>query len=87
MTQAMAQLATERPLGAPLPMLLTLADVAGHLRISIRQVWRMLSDGRLYPADLSLGGKRGRRWRRERFLSWLASGCPNARAWGDTAAG
>ena len=62
-------------------VLLTLSDVARELRVSLRQAWRMLSSGRLYPADLTLGGLRGRRWRRDRFEAWVAAGCPCASAW------
>ena len=63
------------------PATLTTADLARELRVSVRQVRRLLSSGRLYPADLSLGGKRGRRWRRDRFEKWIRSGAPSADAW------
>ena len=69
------------PTGPSPTMLLTLSDVAHELRVSLRQAWRLLSSGRLYPADLSLGGIRGRRWRRDRLMLWIEAGCPNAAAW------
>ena len=53
------------------PALLTIADLAFELRCSTRQVRRWLASGRLYPADFSLGGLRGRRWKRDRFLRWV----------------
>ncbi len=63
------------------PLFMTLTDVAIELRVSTRQVRRLLSSGRMYPADVSLGGKRGRRWRRDRFEEWVRANCPRARAW------
>lgn len=56
--------------------LLTKHDIAHELRITYRQVDRLLSSGKLYPADANLGGKRGRRWTRERFMAWTKAGCP-----------
>jgi len=58
------------------PQLLTLTAVCEVLDISIRQGWRMLSSGRLYEADVNLGGIRGRRWRADRLTEWIAAGCP-----------
>jgi len=64
------------------PLLLTLSDVARLLRISRRQVHRLLSSGRLPPADVNLGyGSRGRRWRRDLLTMWVEAGCPPADAW------
>lgn len=58
------------------PALLTLKDVAHELRVSLRTAWTLLSSGRLYPADVQLGGRRGRRWTRQRFMAWLDTGGP-----------
>ena len=64
------------------PAVLTLAGVSQFLSISRRQVHRLLSAGRLPPADVNLGfGARGRRWSRERLAAWVAAGCPPADAW------
>jgi len=64
------------------PALLTLCDVAVTLRISRRQVHRLLAAGRLPPADVNLGfGARARRWNREKLLAWVAAGCPPADVW------
>ncbi len=56
--------------------LLTLKEVADALSVSTRQVHRFLSSGRLPPADVSLGGIRGRRWRSDRLKAWIEAGCP-----------
>lgn len=63
---------------SPQTLLLTLAEVAKHLRVSKRQVHRLLSSGRLPPADVSLGGIRGRRWRSDRLQAWIEAGCRHA---------
>ena len=64
------------------PAVLTLAGVSQFLSISKRQVHRLLSAGRLPPADVNLGfGTRGKRWSRERLAAWVAAGCPPADAW------
>ena len=65
------------------PALLTLAEVARELRVSPRQVRRLLASGRMYPADVTLGSVRGRRWRRDRLQAWVIAGCPHAAAWND----
>ena len=64
------------------PVLLTVGDVAHVLRISTRQVYRLLSSGHLPPASVNLGlKKRGRRWRRDELLAWVRADCPKADAW------
>jgi len=65
----------------PPPMLMTLADVAHELRCSQRQIWRLLSSGKMYRADVSFGGLRGRRWRRDPFEAWVRANCPRTEAW------
>jgi len=55
------------------PAYLALDDVAHELRVSTRQARRLLSAGRLPSADLNVGsGLKGRRWRRDSLLTWLA---------------
>lgn len=56
-------------------LLLTIGDLAYELRCSRRTCHRLLASGRLYPSDVQLG-KRGRRWRRDRFLIWVRANCP-----------
>lgn len=64
------------------PALLALSDVAAVLRVSRRQIHRLVAAGRLPPADVNLGfGARGRRWNREKLLAWVDAGCPPADAW------
>lgn len=55
------------------PSLLTVRDVARWLRISTRQVWRLLSGGKL-PRPLRLGG--AVRWQGEELRRWLSERCP-----------
>ncbi len=74
----------EQTLGQ-VPALMRLVDVARELNVSTRQVRRLLASGRFYPADVSLGGLRGRRWRRDRFLRWIEAGAPHADAWASAA--
>ena len=59
------------------PEYLDLGGVAFLLSTSKKQVTRMLSAGKLPPADVNLsttGSPKGRRWRRTQMLNWLAGG-------------
>ena len=60
------------------PLLLTAADVAGLLAVSLRTVRRLDITGRL-PAPLTIG--RAVRWRRAEIASWLAAGAPPRSRW------
>ena len=71
---------TECPGGTP-PALMKISDVAHELGVSACQVRRLLASGRFYPADVSLGGLRGRRWRRDRLMRWIQEGAPIAEAY------
>ena len=53
--------------------LLTVRDVAAELKISPRQVWKLLSSGRL-PAPVRLS--RSVRWRSDQIAEWCRMGCP-----------
>lgn len=54
--------------------LLTVKDVAARLRISPRQVWKLLAMGRIVaPLRLS----RSVRWRADLIDRWVAMGCPS----------
>jgi len=61
--------------------LMTFAEVCEALRIRPRTGFRLLSAGRLPTADVTFGGERGRRWRRDRLTAWIGAGCPPAAAW------
>ncbi len=54
--------------------LLTVKDVAARLRISQRQVWKLLASGRI-PAPVRLS--RSVRWRAEDIDDWVRMGCPS----------
>ena len=58
--------------------LLTVADLAGLLNVSVRHVWALNSSGRL-PAPVRLS--RSVRWRKSEMLAWLDSGCPVRDRW------
>ena len=62
----------------PASLLLTAADVAGLLAVSLRTVRRLDITGRL-PAPLLIG--RAVRWRRAEITSWLAAGAPPRARW------
>jgi excisionase family DNA binding protein len=53
--------------------LLTVREVAAALRISSRQVWKLLSSGRL-PAPVRLS--RSVRWRASDIAEFIRLGCP-----------
>ena len=54
--------------------LLTAREVAGSLKVSVRQVWKLLSCGRL-PAPVRLS--RSVRWRVADISRWCDLGCPS----------
>jgi predicted DNA-binding transcriptional regulator AlpA len=54
------------------PLLLTAAQVAQLLQISLRTLWRLRS-GRKVPLPVNLGASV--RWRRKEVLEWVANGC------------
>ena len=53
--------------------LLNVIDVAARLRISPRQVWKLVSSGRL-PEPVRLS--RSVRWRESDIDEWIEAGCP-----------
>lgn len=53
-------------------------DLADMLGISLRQVWRLSSAGKL-PRPLKIGGSV--RWNRAEIRQWFEVGCPDRRAW------
>jgi predicted DNA-binding transcriptional regulator AlpA len=62
-------------------LLLTAADLAQLLGLSLRQIRRLDSSGDL-PGRVS-GGALGRavRWRAEVIREWCSAGCPDAAGW------
>ena len=54
--------------------LLTVKDVAARLRISQRQVWKLLASGRI-PAPVRIS--RSVRWRAGDITRWIELGCPS----------
>lgn len=54
--------------------LLTVRDVAARLRISPRQVWKLLASGRM-PSPVRLS--RSVRWRADDISHWVHLGCPS----------
>jgi len=48
------------------------------LGISLRQVWRLSSAGKL-PKPLRIGGSL--RWNREEVQQWFEAGCPDRLTW------
>ncbi|MBX9653850.1 excisionase family DNA-binding protein [bacterium] len=55
------------------PLLITAKEFAQKLNVSLRQIWRMLSEGRI-PQPVRLGGTV--RWRLAEVKSWIEEGCP-----------
>ena len=58
--------------------LLTVREVASALKVSVRQVWKLHSSGRL-PAPVRLS--RSVRWRQDELASWINAGCPARDRW------
>ena len=53
-------------------------ELAEMLGVSLRQVWRLNSAGRL-PKAIRLGGSV--RWNRREIMDWFQSGCPDRQTW------
>ncbi len=60
------------------PLAVAAKEVGSLLGISVRQVWRLNSSGRL-PRPIRLGGSV--RWRREEIVAFLDAGCPDRKTW------
>ena len=54
--------------------LLSVREVAGRLKVSSRQIWKLLSSGR-FPKPVRLG--RSVRWRAEDIARWVELDCPS----------
>lgn len=55
------------------PVLITAADLAHMMQISIRTLWRLRSAGQLIK-PIRIGGNT--RWRLDEVQNWIAEGCP-----------
>ncbi|MCZ6653208.1 MAG: helix-turn-helix domain-containing protein [Planctomycetota bacterium] len=64
--------------GANSTELLTANGLARALKVSVRQVWKMLSRGDL-PSPIKLG--RSVRWRSAEIARWLDAGAPTRELW------
>jgi len=53
-------------------------ELAEMLDVSLRQVWRLNSAGKL-PKPIRLGGSV--RWNRQEVTAWFEAGCPDRHAW------
>jgi excisionase family DNA binding protein len=53
-------------------------ELAEMLNVSLRQVWRLNSAGKL-PKPIRLGGSV--RWNRAEVQQWFDAGCPGRAAW------
>jgi excisionase family DNA binding protein len=53
-------------------------ELAEMLNVSLRQVWRLNSAGKL-PKSIRLGGSV--RWNRQEIMDWFQAGCPDHKAW------
>jgi predicted DNA-binding transcriptional regulator AlpA len=57
---------------------ITARDLAEMLGLSVRQIWRLNSAGKL-PKPLKIGGSV--RWKRQEVMNWFDAGCPDRRTW------
>lgn len=53
-------------------------DLAEMLGLSVRQIWRLHSAGKI-PKSIRLGGSV--RWKRGEIMDWFDAGCPDRRTW------
>ena len=60
-------------------ILLSAAEVAGLLGVSLRHFYGLLSSGRVGPLPVRLG--RCIRWRRGEIEQWVQAGCPGRETW------
>jgi predicted DNA-binding transcriptional regulator AlpA len=53
-------------------------ELAEMLNVSLRQVWRLNSAGKL-PKPIRLSGSV--RWNRQEVTDWFEAGCPDRKTW------
>jgi len=74
----MANAECERTHGDRDVLAVSARELAGLLRISLRQTWRLNSAGKL-PKPIRLGGSV--RWSRQEVAAWFEAGCPDRKTW------
>lgn len=57
----------------PEPLLISAQELAPLLGISVRTLWRLVSEGKVV-SPVHLGGST--RWRMDEVRRWIADGCP-----------
>ncbi len=62
----------------PQSLAISAKELARLLGVSLRQVWRLNSAGKL-PKPLRLGGSV--RWRRDEIVAFVEAGCPDRQTW------
>ena len=60
------------------PLAVSARELSAMLGVSLRQIWRLNSTGRL-PKPVRLGGSV--KWRRDEILAWLGQNCPARSEW------
>lgn len=60
------------PIGVEAMEMLTDTEISNLIKVSRRQIWKLLAMGRL-PEPIRIG--RSVRWRRADIDSWIANGC------------
>ena len=60
------------------PLAIQAREVGRMLGVSLRQVWRLNSAGKL-PKPVRLGGSV--RWRRDEIIAFVEAGCPDRQTW------
>ncbi len=60
------------------PIAVSARELANMLGISLRQIWRLNSAGKL-PKPIRIGGSV--RWNRLEVMDWFRAGCPDRRVW------
>jgi predicted DNA-binding transcriptional regulator AlpA len=76
---ALPQPQTQTALPDTPAMLLSVADLARELRISVKTIARMDQAGKL-PRPIRVGS-RAKRWARATIVEWIAAGAPCRREW------
>ncbi len=60
------------------PLAVSAKELGALLGVSLRQVWRLNSTGKL-PKPIRLGGSV--RWRRDEIIAFVEAGCPDRQTW------